>query len=398
MYIGLNWLGFELEHFAALNAILAVAWIGLTVHVARNYRRRAAGELRVARPLRAGRLATASLGLAVAAAAPTAAADVAAPDARLFATHAPLDLELRFDKAGFCRNPEREGCEGARGTLLYREAGGSAVPIEVTVRSRGRWRKDTGNCPLPALFVFFDAQTAAGTPFAGHSMLPLTTHCRDQTAYEQYVLKEYLAYRIYNELTDKSLRVRLAKITYGDAADPESDTTRFGFFTEHFDSLAARHAAEVWRVEELDIERVDPQELATLTLFQYMIGNTDWSVVYGHNTVALRDGAGSASVMPYDFDFSGLVESEYAGPPPELPIRSVRQRCIAASAHRPQTGMPCSRASSLSATQWKSSSLESRSCCLHSVSACSSISAAFSICSARRIDARRALAAVCRRG
>jgi AAA family ATP:ADP antiporter len=325
VYAGLNWLGFAFEHFAALNALLAALWIALTLRVARHYRRRTTIELRAARPRRAGRLAAAGLGLAVAGAALTAAAELAASEAALFSTQAPLELELRLDKAGFCRNPGREGCEDARGTLLYHGAGGS-VPIEVKVRSRGRWREDTGDCPLPALFVFFDGHTAAGTPFAGQTMLPLTTHCRSRTSYEQYVLKEYLAYRIYNELTDKSLRVRLATITYRDVANPKNDTTRFGFFTEHFDSLAARHAAEVWRVDEVDVARVEPQELATLALFQYLIGNTDWSAVYGHNTVALRDAAGTVSVVPYDFDFSGLVDAEYAGPPPGLPINSVRER------------------------------------------------------------------------
>ena len=78
------------------------------------------------------------------------------------------------------------------------------------MRTRGRWRRETGNCQLPALFVFFDAQTTAGTPFAGQPMLPLTTHCHEGAKYEQYVLKEYLAYRIYNLLDAKSLRVRLA--------------------------------------------------------------------------------------------------------------------------------------------------------------------------------------------
>ena len=327
VYAGLHWLGFAVEQFAAVNALLAAVWIALTLRVARHYRRRAAHEPRATRPLRAGRLAAAGLGVAVAATAPSAAAEgLTAPEPGLFATHAPLELELRLDKGTFCRNPEREGCTDAPATLLYRAADGSSVSIDVKVRSRGRWRKDTGDCPLPALFVYFDAQSSAGTPFVGHTMLPLTTHCRDRATYDQYVLKEYLAYRIYNELTDKSLRVRLAKITYRDTANPKNDTTRFGFFTEHFDSLAARNAAEVWHVEQVDVARVDAQELATLALFQYMIGNTDWSVVYGHNTVAVLDDSGAASVVPYDFDFSGLVDSEYAGPPPQLPINSVRQR------------------------------------------------------------------------
>jgi hypothetical protein len=158
-------------------------------------------------------------------------------------------------------------------------------------------------------------------------MLPLTTHCRDGSdSYEQYLLKEYFAYRIYGLLTAKSLRVRLARVTYRDAADPAHVTQRYGFFTEHFDSLAARQGAEVWRPAALDLQTVDPQELATMTLFQYLIGNTDWSAVYGHNVVAIRDRAGAVSVAPYDFDFSGLVDAGYAGPPPGLPIRNVQQR------------------------------------------------------------------------
>ena len=325
VYAGLHWLGFGLVQFAALNAIVAIAWLGLAIRVARQYRARAGSQLEVSRR-RAGPVAIAALGLAVVAAAPSAAEGASAPtEPELFATDVPLSLELTIDRAAFCREP-RDGCGDARGTLLYHAPNGAALPIDVTVRSRGRWRRETGNCQLPALFVFFDAQTAAGTPFAGHPMLPLTTHCHGGAKYEQYVLKEYLAYRIYNLLDAKSLRVRLATITYRDAAEPENGTTRFGFFTEHFDSLALRTSARVWRAKAIDLERVDGQELATLALFQYLIGNADWSAVYGHNTVALQDANETVNVVPYDFDFSGLVDSSYALPPPELSIRTVRRR------------------------------------------------------------------------
>jgi hypothetical protein len=158
-------------------------------------------------------------------------------------------------------------------------------------------------------------------------MLPLTTHCRaGARTYEQYVLKEYLAYRILNLLTDSSLRVRLARVTYRDPGEPEHATAHNAFFTEHFDSLAARHEAEVWRPKALDLETVDANTLATLALFEFMIGNTDWSAIYGHNVVGIRNAAGAVEAVPFDFDFSGFVDAEYAGPPPELPIQNVRQR------------------------------------------------------------------------
>lgn len=159
-------------------------------------------------------------------------------------------------------------------------------------------------------------------------MLPLTTHChKGSREHEQYVLKEFLAYRIYNLLTDKSLRVRLLQMTYHDTSRPRSKPfVRYGFFTEHFDSLAARHDAEVWKPERFDVTTADPMEIGTLDLFQYMIGNTDFSVIYGHNIAYIRDRSGLTTPVPYDFDFSGLVHARYATTDPALPISSVRQR------------------------------------------------------------------------
>jgi hypothetical protein len=61
-------------------------------------------------------------------------------------------------------------------------------------------------------------------------------------------------------------------------------------------------------------------------VFQYLIGNTDWSAVYGHNIMTLRTAAGAVSAVPFDFDYSGLVDAAYAGPPPGLSIRSVKER------------------------------------------------------------------------
>ena len=157
-------------------------------------------------------------------------------------------------------------------------------------------------------------------------MLPLTTHCRDSSTYEQYVLKEYLAYRIYNLLTDKSLRVRLARVSYRDTGRRDRVVERYAFFTEHFKSLAARQNAEVYEPETFDRRAANPLELGTLDLFEFLIGNTDWSASKGHNIVHIRARDGFVTAVPYDFDFSGLVDADYAGPPPNLPIRTVTQR------------------------------------------------------------------------
>src|SRR5690606_20167974 len=155
--------------------------------------------------------------------------------------------------------------------------------------ARGKWRNESSNCRVPPLFVYFPTR-ASGTVFEDEDMLPLTTHCREKPAsYEQYVLKEFLAYRIYNLFTEKSLRVRLVRVTYRDTRNKgvlerEGDAkregsgrgrgdrrgrsdkgrddrtvVRYAFFTEHFDSLAERQGAELWHTELFDPRDADPE-------------------------------------------------------------------------------------------------------------------------------------------
>jgi hypothetical protein len=134
-----------------------------------------------------------------------------------------------------------------------------------------------------------------------------------------------LAYRIYNALTSRSLRVRLVRMTYRDIAGRSEPLERYAFFTEHFESFARRHGATVRSKKPFDPRSADAMEITTLDLFEYAIGNTDWSVVHGHN-VLLVENAGLVTPVPFDFDFSGLVDAEYASVSPELSIRTVRQR------------------------------------------------------------------------
>jgi hypothetical protein len=258
----------------------------------------------------------------------------AAPASDLFTAREPLLVELALDFGALCRGERSAKCEDAHGTLSYLDADGTEHGIGVTVRARGRWRNESGNCTVPPLSVTFDSGATDDTLFAGQTMLPLTTHCRDTpTEYEQYVLKEHLAYGIYNELTDKSLRTRLARVTYRDTGRRDRKVERYAFFTEHFDSLAARHGAELWPTENFDPREADPNELATLELFEFMIGNTDWSAVAAHNVAHIRTPAGAVTAVAYDFDFSGIVNAPYATPPAQFRIRRVTQRLYRGFCH-----------------------------------------------------------------
>src|SRR5262245_46206697 len=162
-------------------------------------------------------------------AAPAAAAEVTpiVTGSTVFDRDDPLVVDLYTDLKALCRDPERKTCTDLPATLVFSEHG-AEKHVQVSLRTRGRFRSTSGGCDLPALFVFFGADTA-GTQFAGEKMLPLTTHCRTAAQYEQYVVKEYAAYRIYNSLTNKSLRARLARVTYHDASRPGKPFVRYAF-------------------------------------------------------------------------------------------------------------------------------------------------------------------------
>jgi AAA family ATP:ADP antiporter len=347
VFVGLNWLDFTAQQFAVMNMGLSLVWLAIAVQLARrspdgaSYRARpafalsAAAVLAYARNLAVPGLATRAVSWLAAALVGVAALVSSAPaDAAgdghtsakgLFDEMRPLEMELVLDWQALCRNPQKTECVDLPATLVYRDEVEQEHHVAVALRTRGRYRADTVRCALPALFVFFTGDTY-DTPFAGENMLPLTTHCARSAEYEQYLLKEYLAYKMYDALSSNSLRVRLARVTYRDSAGRLEPIERYAFFTEHFDSFAGRHAAATRPKQLFDPRTADPQEMAVFDLFQYAIGNTDWSAVKGHNVLVVESEAGRLTAVPFDFDFSGLVDAQYATVPPELGIRSVRQR------------------------------------------------------------------------
>lgn len=256
----------------------------------------------------------------------------------LFSSHDMMEVAVPIDFKTLCHPREAADCDYTPTELEYADQYGErhVMPIEVIIR--GGWRSLARNCSAPLLFIRFDQGSTAGTPFEGQTLLPLTTHCgqglsieanrfREQrTDWEQYLLKEYLAHRLYNVITPVSLNARLVQITYPNPDKPNRKIRSYAFFTEHFDAVAARNGQQVIARGGLDPEKLDMRVAGLVALFQFMIGNTDWSIMRERNIILLQDPAGAQLPLPYDFDMSGLVDAQYAGPAPNLPIKEVRDR------------------------------------------------------------------------
>ena len=247
-----------------------------------------------------------------------------APTAPLFATPEPLVFTLDTDLRRLLRDRGANRVEHGA-TLRYVAESGDTVSLDVDLRTRGIFRLK--HCAFPPLRLDFPESRVHGTAFAGQDKLKLVTHCRSsRSPYEQNVIQEYLLYRIFSVLTERSFRARLARVTYRDTTGHDEPLTRYAVLLEAEDDLARRLGATVVTSASVHDLLIEPEDGALVAVFQYLIGNTDWSIWGLHNIMIVRDTGGPLFAIPYDFDFAGVISAPYATPPPQLPIRSVRER------------------------------------------------------------------------
>lgn len=206
-------------------------------------------------------------------------------------------------------------------TLIYKNnLGADTIPL--TLKVRGNFRRSKSNCVFPPLLIDFPKKKTKNTLFARQNKLKLITHCQ----VDEWVVREYLVYKLYNLLTDLSFRARLARVTYADSLGKRAPETHWGFLLEDDSDLAKRNGAKVSNLKQTTMGYADSLSMATVAVFEYMIGNTDWSVPYLHNIRLLDNGQAGSLPVPYDFDYSGIIEATYAIPPEQLGIQSVRER------------------------------------------------------------------------
>ena len=222
----------------------------------------------------------------------------------------PFTLTADFRAIDRDRDPESTKTYGA--TITFTQPDGTEASRSLRIRGRGHTRRDYKLCDFSPLRLEFTRGEMKGTPFAGQGALKLVTHCRSVAVFEQYVLREYSAYRILNLLTPYSFRARLARATYIDAATRKKIDERYAIFIEDADDVARRMEGRVNEQRKFGFARLDQDYLTLVTLFEYMIGNTDVAFAAQHNVRVVETPAEKRYPVPYDFDYSGLVNTSYA--------------------------------------------------------------------------------------
>lgn len=258
------------------------------------------------------------------------AQEIGAPDT-LFQSDEILDVRIVAPVSKLVS--ERPIDEELPGTFQYTNSTGETVEFDIKLRARGKFRRDKENCRFPPLRLNFAKSQTKGTLFHKQKKVKLVTHCQNSAKYAQVLLREYIAYRFLNVMTDASFRVRLLRITYVENERSKADDVRYGFIIEHKDRLAKRMGKTILEIPGTSPRSLNPEYANTISLYHYLIGNTDFSSVRGpkgelccHNHVLFGNEGEPVWSVPYDFDQAGLVGAPHAEPNPQLKIRTVKQR------------------------------------------------------------------------
>ena len=250
----------------------------------------------------------------------------------LFASDTPLSVRIEAPFTTLLR--ERPETLYLQGTFTLLEEDGNDQQFTLKVRARGKYRLQKDHCDFPPLRLNFRKREVDDTTLAGQDKLKLVTHCRTNSIrYEQLVYREHLAYRLLNLLTPQSYRVRLLRLEYVDTEGGDT-IVKPGFVIEDDDDVAARNGLRVVKTGDVLLSDLDRSQQNLVNLFQYMIGNTEYSLFRAepdddccHNSDLLSaTGAAPYLPLPYDFDFAGIVNAPYAEPNPRYRLKTVRQR------------------------------------------------------------------------
>ncbi len=245
---------------------------------------------------------------------------------RLFEDDKMVEISLHFDLTTYFRTKPKDSYLNANLTIHFDQK--DSVSRDIKLKTRGIFRNKY--CTFPPIELNIKKANFGYSDLNKISKLKLVPQCSSGKDKEDYVLREYLAYKLFNVLTDTSFRVRLLSINYIDTQKKRKPIHQYGFFIEPVEMVTARTNSLQVKLKTLNQKDITAKIMDRVSLFNYMIGNYDWSVPGQHNIIVLKslnlDPYGLGIAIPHDFDWTGLVNPTYAVPTEEMGTDNVRER------------------------------------------------------------------------
>jgi hypothetical protein len=234
-----------------------------------------------------------------------------------------IDVTLKFDVTTYLRKKPKDEFLKAEMTM---SRNGDTLKRDIRLKTRGKFRNTY--CALAPIELNFKKVEFGYADLDSLKKVKLVAQCSWGTSEEEYVFKEYLVYKMYSVLTDTSYRVQLLRLTYLDSEKDRKPITQYGFFIEPDEMLGKRINAIELKATNLNQKHIIPVVMDRIALFNYMIGNYDWSVPGQHNITIFKRLSPSqlALAVPYDFDWTGFVNAPYAIPAENVGTDNVKER------------------------------------------------------------------------
>jgi hypothetical protein len=232
-----------------------------------------------------------------------------------------FDLTFDFKKLESIKNTN----DYMAATLEFEEPHDAVKKWDIEIKARGRYRRRI--CSFPPLKLKFNKDDLQEVGFKKDNDMKLVTHCVDDYTGKENVLREYLAYKLYEIYTDRFFRTQLVKVNYFDS-ESRKKTKGLGILIEDNETVERRLDGKVCDdCYAITHDSFYMDNLHIAALFQYMIGNADWSITMSRNIEMMKcQIQDKYFLIPYDFDFSGLVNASYAIPNSDYNQKTVRDR------------------------------------------------------------------------
>ncbi|MBN1186756.1 MAG: hypothetical protein JXB49_31045 [Bacteroidales bacterium] len=243
----------------------------------------------------------------------------------LFQSDTILNITLKFNIKEFQK--EKLSGDYVPAELIMDSGEENVIKKDIKIKARGIYRLNM--CSFPPLWIQVQKIKKTDSTNKSIKKVKLVTHCNPSSTYDDYILREYLAYKIFNIISPYSYRVRLLNITYIDTGRKNKTITRYGYFIEPTEDMAGRLNAMEIKLDAVGFFATDERQTDLVSMWAYMMGNTDWSVTGRHNIKLLKTNTTESHKLipvPYDFDFTGFVNTSYAVPKEGSGLENVRQR------------------------------------------------------------------------
>ena len=245
---------------------------------------------------------------------------------RLFEDDKIIEITLSLDLTTYFKLKPKD--EYLKANLTIHLSKKDSISRDIGLKTRGIWRNQ--NCAFAPIELNIKKAGFGYTDLDKISKLKMVPQCNFNKINEDYVLREYLAYKLFNVLTDTSFRVRLLRVNYVDTQKKRKPIIQYAFFIEPLEMLSARTNCLPIKLRTLNQKSIIPRIMDRLSIFNYMIGNYDWSVPGQHNVSVIKslsyEPTGLGIAIPHDFDWTGLVNPTYAIPTEEIGTENVRER------------------------------------------------------------------------